>query len=302
MEARVTSDSLSTSRVRPRGGIRRRAATRWLWLIAPAILFLAIFYLWPVLTIAIRSLTEPDGFSLTNYRRFFESEAFLRVMLNTIRTAAVVTVVTLVIGYPYTYLMRVSSRRVAAILLFAVLLPFWSSLLVRTYAWTVLLRDSGILNAILLNLQVIAEPLEIIRTPLAVQIGLSHVLLPFMVLPLYAVMSRIEPDYDLAARSLGANAFTSFRRVFLPMSLPGVMAGSLLVFVLATGYFITPALLGGPRDQMLGELIVNQVSQQLDWGMGSAMAVLLTALTLGVLGIAASVIRLPDMFGASAGE
>jgi len=285
----------------PRVPSRWRGA-RWLLLIAPAAIFLLVFYLVPLVNIAARSVNDPPGAGMANYVRFFESQTFLRVLGTTVQTAAIVTIVTVIIGYPYAYLVHVAPRRISAILLFAVLLPFWSSLLVRTYAWTVLLRNTGILNSVLRDLGVISEPLEIIRTPLAVQIGLSHVLLPFLVLPLYAVMIRIDADYVLAARSLGANGFTSFYRVFLPMSLPGVLAGALLVFVLALGYFITPSLLGGPRDQMLGEMIVNQVSRQLDWGMGSVMAVLLTALTLVILGAAARFVRLPDMFGAGQSE
>ncbi len=271
----------------------------WLLLITLPILFLAIFYLWPLISIVIQSFTEPPGVGFKNYEYFFKSETYMRVLFNTIRTAGIVTLVTLLIGYPYTYLIRHASRRISAILFFAVLLPFWSSLLVRTYAWTVILRDTGILNNILINLGLITNPLNIIRTPFAVQIGLSHVLLPFMVLPLYSVMIKIDPDYSLAARNLGASAFASFRRVFFPMSMSGVLAGSLLVFVLALGYYITPSLLGGPRDQMLSQLIVNQVSKLLDWGMGSTMAVMLTVITLAMIGIAGWVIKLPDIFGSS---
>ena len=171
--------------------------------------------------------------------------------------------------------MTIVPGRVAGLLLIAVLLPFWSSLLVRTFAWQVILRDTGIINTFLIDLGVISEPLTLIRTTGGVIIGMSHILLPFMVLPIYAVMRRIDPEFGRAAANLGASPASAFLRVFVPLSLPGVVAGCLLVFVLALGFYITPALLGGLRDQMISQLIVQQVQQRLDWGFGTAMSVLL---------------------------
>jgi putative spermidine/putrescine transport system permease protein len=187
-------------------------------------------------------------------------------------------------------------------LLIAVLLPFWSSLLVRTFAWQVLLRDTGVINRFLLDLGLISEPLTLIRTTGGVIIGMSHILLPFMVLPMYAVMRRIDPEYGRAAANLGASPLSAFLRIFLPLSLPGVLAGSLLVFVLALGFYITPALLGGLRDQMISQLIVQQIQQRLDWGFGTAMSVLLVGITLAVLFAASRAVRLRDVFGSSVGE
>ena len=279
-----------------------RSGTRWLLLLAPVVLFFLVFYVWPVLVIAQRSVSDPPGAGLSNFVAFFQTQAFVRGLLTTVRTAAIVTVTALVIGYPYAYLAHVVSPRWKGVLVFAVLLPFFSSLLVRTYAWTVLLRDTGVINDALRSLGVISSPLPLIRSPIGVTVGMTHILLPFMVLPLYVVMERIDPDFALAARNLGAGPFTSFRRVFLPMSMPGVLAGSTLVFVLALGYYITPALLGGPRDQMLSQLIVDQVSHLLDWGMAGAMAMVLAILTLGGLGLAAIVVRLPDIFGSGSDE
>lgn len=246
--------------------------------------------------IARRSVAEPPPAGLGNYREFFGAEGYVSVLRQTFRTAAVVTVVCSVVGYLYAYFVHVATPRLRAVLLFAVLLPFWSSLLVRSYAWTVILRDSGIVNSALERLGVIDEPLEIIRTETAVIIGMTHVLLPFMVLPTYLAMRRIDPDFDHAARNLGAGAFTSFRRVFFPMSLAGALAGTMLVFVLALGYYITPALLGGPSSQMLGQLIVEQVSRQLNWGLGGAMAIVLTALTLVIVAVATRLVRVQDVF------
>ena len=143
----------------------------------------------------------------------------------------------------------------------------------------------------------IEEPIPLIRTTLGVMLGMSQILLPFMVLPIYAVMRRIDPEYTRAAANLGAPPLAAFRRVFLPLSLPGVLAGCLLVFVLALGFYITPALLGSPKDTMISQFIASAVQQRLDWGIGSTMAVILMGLTLAVLFIASRVIRLRDVFG-----
>ena len=246
---------------------------------------------------SVRSVTDPADAGLSNYQKFFEQAAYVRVLTNTFWIAGLATVASLVIGYPFAYLMSIVPGRWAGLLLIAVLLPFWSSLLVRTFAWQVLLRDTGVINRFLLDLGVISEPLTLIRTTGGVIIGMSHILLPFMVLPIYAVMRRIDPEFGRAAANLGASPSAAFLRVFVPLSLPGVLAGCLLVFVLALGFYITPALLGGLKDQMISQIIVQQIQQRLDWGFGTAMSVLLVAITLVILFIASRAIRLRDVFG-----
>ena len=283
---------------RPRGG--GPIVNRWALLAILPIAFLVAFFLIPLVVVSLRSVTDvakPTDDLLANYGRFFASPANVRVLGNTFWVAALSTVVCLALGYPYAYLMNIVRPRVAGLLLIAVLLPFWSSLLVRTYAWQVILRDTGIINTFLLDARVIEEPIPLIRTTLGVMLGMSQVLLPFMVLPLYAVMRRIDPEYAKAAANLGAPPFAAFRRVFLPLSLPGVLAGSLLVFVLALGFYITPALLGSPKDTMISQFIASAVQQRLDWGIGSTMAVILMGVTLVVLVIASRLIRLRDVFG-----
>ena len=284
---------------RPRPRLRGLAANRWSLLVLPAVGFLVVFFLAPLVLMSIRSVTDPVGAGLSNYERFFTQEAYIHVLTNTFWIAFVSTVTCLVIGYPFAYLMTVVPGRVAGLLLIAVLLPFWSSLLVRTFAWQVILRDTGIINTFLIDLGVISEPLTLIRTTGGVILGMSHILLPFMVLPIYAVMRRIDPEYGRAAANLGAPPVSAFLRIFVPLSLPGVVAGSLLVFVLALGFYITPALLGGLRDQMISQVIVQQVQQRLDWGFGTAMSVLLMVVTLVILYIASRAIRLRDVFGSA---
>jgi ABC-type spermidine/putrescine transport system permease subunit I len=160
------------------------------------------------------------------------------------------------------------------------MVPFWMSLLVRTYAWSVWLQDTGVINWLLMRAGIVDEPVSLIRNTLGVTIGITHIMLPFMILPLFAVMRRISPDYMSAAGSLGARPWTAFRLVYLKLSLPGVYAGALLVFVLTLGFYITPALLGSPSNAMFGELIVSQVNEQLNFGVGAALGMVLLVVTL----------------------
>jgi putative spermidine/putrescine transport system permease protein len=275
----------------------RLRTDRWALLTLPAVVFLAGFFLVPLIAMSGRSVTDPPGAGLANYEQFFSQAAYLRVLMNTFWIALLAMIACLIIGYPFAYLMTIVPGRVAGLLLIAVLLPFWSSLLVRTFAWQVLLRDTGIINDFLLDLGLISEPLTLIRTTGGVILGMSHILLPFMVLPLYAVMRRIDPEFGRAAANLGASPIAAFLRIFVPLSLPGVLAGCLLVFILALGFYITPALLGGLRDQMISQLIVQQIQQRVDWGFGTAMSVLLVGITLVILFIASRAIRLRDVFG-----
>lgn len=275
---------------------------RWALLVLPAAVFLVVFYVVPLIDMSARSVTEPPGAGLSNYARFFEQEAYVRVLANTFWIAVVTTVACLMIGFPFAYLMAIVPGRIAGLLLIAVLLPFWSSVLVRTFAWQVILRDTGIINNFLVDVGVVAEPLPLVRTTTGVIIGMTHILLPFMVLPIWAVLRRIDPEYSRAAANLGASPATAFRRVVMPLSLPGVLAGCLLVFVLALGFYITPALLGGPRDQMISQLIVDQVQRQLNWGFAAAMSVLLMAATFAILFAASRFVRLRDVFASAAEE
>ena len=284
---------------RPSGGPH---VNRWAALAIPVLLFLLVCFLAPLVIMAVRSVTDlptgSEGDPLANFRRFFGGEANLRVLGNTFWIAGVSTLACLVIGYPYAYLMRLATPRWAGLLLIAVLVPFWSSLLVRTYAWQVILRDTGLINSTLQGWGLIDQPLDLYQTTTGVLLGMTQILLPFMVLPLFTTMARIDPELTKAAANLGASPTRAFLRVFVPLSVPGVLAGSLLVFVLALGFYITPALLGSPKDTMLSAFIATRVQQQLDWGLASAMALVLIAVTLIVLFLASRVIRVRDVFGA----
>ena len=293
MSAPPTPAGQSSRRLR--GG---SIVNRWVWLGIPTIAFLVVFFIAPLVLMSLRSVSDPPNAGLANYKEFFASQADVRVLGTTFYIATVSTVVCLVIGYPYAYLMNIVPPRVAGLLLIFVLVPFWSSLLVRTFAWEVILRDTGVINSLLIGWGIITEPLTLMRNTLGVILGMSQILLPFMVLPLYTVMRRIDPELTRAAANLGAPPFAAFRRVFLPLSLPGVVAGSLLVFVLALGFYITPTILGSPRETMISRFIADQVQTRLNWGLASAMAVILMALTFVALLLAPRVVRLRDVYGA----
>jgi putative spermidine/putrescine transport system permease protein len=210
---------------------------------------------------------------------------FRNVLGRTLWISGVVTLACLLLGYPVALFIARQPPQRAALFLFLVLLPFWTSLLVRTVAWVVLLQREGILNNLLLSLGVVHEPLRMIFNRFAVYVAMVHVLLPFMVLPLFAVMKGISPTYGRAAASLGAPPFTTFRRVFLPQTLPGIGAGCLMVFIQALGYYITPALVGGADDQMISYFIAFYASRTVNWGMAAALSIMLLAATLALYAV-----------------
>ncbi len=211
-----------------------------------------------------------------------ERAIYLDILARTFEIAAVVTLACLAIGYPLAYLLAHLPERHANLLMIGVLLPFWTSLLVRTASWIVLLQREGPINDALTALGIVDQPLEIVFHRPAVYVAMTHVLLPFMILPVYAVMRGIDAAYVRAALSLGASPWTAFRRVYLPLSLPGVVAGSLLVFILALGYYITPALVGGAADQMISYFIAFFTLQTINWGMAAALGSILLLVTLAL--------------------
>lgn len=252
----------------------------WALLILPGAALLFIVFVLPLGLMAVRSLMDP---SPANYEIFAVSSIYSRVLLHTVAIAALTTIICLVLAYPYAYAMLRAGPRLAMVLVIAMILPFWSGVLVRSYAWFVLLQDRGLINGWLMALHLIPAPYPIIRTSAAVVIGMCHILLPFVTLPIYAVMRRVDPDLLPAAAGLGASPSRVMRRVFFPLTLPGVYTGGLLVFVLSLGFYVVPALLGGPRSLMFSELIVSKVYDELNFGVGSALAVVLLVATLVAL-------------------
>jgi putative spermidine/putrescine transport system permease protein len=214
-----------------------------------------------------------------------EQAIFVDVFKRTFGISAVVTLLCLVLAYPVAYLLATVPARLGNLLMILVLLPFWTSVLVRTAAWMVLLQREGIVNGILRRAGIISDPLQLIHNRTGVYIAMTYVLLPFMVLPLYGVMKGVSPLAVRAALSLGASPFAAFRRVYLPQTLPGITAGCLLVFILAIGYYITPALVGGADDQLISYFIAFYTNQTLNWGMAAALGLVLLAVTLILYGL-----------------
>ena len=228
-----------------------------------------------------RRLTADGGIA----RTAAQQAIFVDVFKRTFGVSAVVTLVCLVLAYPVAYLLATVPARLGNLLMILVLLPFWTSVLVRTTAWMVLLQREGIVNGILRRAGIISDPLQLIHNRTGVYIAMTYVLLPFMVLPLYGVMKGVSPLAVRAALSLGASPFAAFRRVYLPQTLPGITAGCLLVFILAIGYYITPALVGGADDQLISYFIAFYTNQTLNWGMAAALGLVLLAVTLILYGV-----------------
>jgi putative spermidine/putrescine transport system permease protein len=211
---------------------------------------------------------------------------YIDVLLRTLGISATVTLLCLLMGFPVALLLTQVRERVADALMILVLLPFWTSLLVRTAAWVVVLQREGMVNGLLLKLGVIAEPLTLIYNRVGVLVAMTHVLLPFMILPTYSVLKGIDPHYVRAAGSLGAPPLTAFVRVYLPIAAPGIAAGSLMVFILALGYYITPALVGGGADQMLSYFVATYTTDTGNWGLAAALGLLMLLATLALYAVA----------------
>lgn len=267
----------------------RRAAragnVRWMRLapfvlLAPSLALVLLLFVYPLLRLVEESFFDPaPGFG--NYIAVVTDPTLWQIIEATVGIAAQCTVVTLLLAYPVSYLLSRQPRSRANLLMMFVLLPFWTSLLVRMYAWMVLLGRHGIINEAVMDMGLTARPYPLLYNRFAVVVGMSHYLLPFMVLSLYSTMLGIDRSLIEAASSMGSSFRQTFLRIYLPLSLPGVYAGCLLVFILGMGFYITPALLGSPQETTISVYIQQQI-QLLNWGEGTAMAVVLVAIVVGL--------------------
>ena len=253
---------------------QRREQRLMLALALPALLVILLLVVLPVGWLAWQSVYH-NGFTLENYRRIWSEDIYWRSFALTFEISLLVTLLALLLGYPIAYAASVAPKRWGIIILALVVLPFWTSVLVRAYAWLALLQRTGVINQLLRQLGVIDEPLALVHNSFGTVVATLHILLPFMVLPLYATMQQIPRDLMQAGASLGAGPMLTFWRIFLPLSLPGVLAGSTLVFVLALGFYITPELLGGGRTIMISMLVSRNVELYDQWGAASAVGVVL---------------------------
>ena len=275
--------------------VRRQVAL--FGLLLPALLLLLVLFVYPIARLLVTSVYDQGTFTLEHYQRIVQVDLYLRVMRTTFTIALQVTAICLLLGYPLAYFLSTLQARTARLLLILVLIPFWTSILVRTYAWMVLLQRQGVVNRWLIELGLIDEPLRMMYNRIGVLVGMVHVLLPFMVLPTFAVMRGIDRDLIRAAQNLGATPLQAFLRIFLPLSLPGVAAGSLLVFILALGFFITPALMGGRTDIMIAQLMEDQIRTQLNFPFAAALGTVLLAVTLVIFVIYNRLLGLDKIFG-----
>lgn len=269
-----------------------------LGLTTPAVLCVLTVMVIPVAWLFYLSFIGSDGhFSLEHYQRMIDSKSYTRIFLTTFKVSLLTTVICIFIGYPLAYFLSQLPARVANICMLSVLLPFWTSLLVRTYAWLVLLQRKGIINQAGMDMGFWDEPLKLVHNLSGTLIGMVHIMLPFLILPLYASMKSIPQDYMKASSNLGATPTQSFWQVFFPLSMPGLMAGSLIVFILSLGFFVTPAILGGGKVIMVAMQITNNIELFYDWGAASALGVVLLVMTFAILFIASKLMRLDNVLG-----
>lgn len=247
----------------------------------PALLFLAVFFLFPVAMLLSRGVTDPAP-GLQNFEHLASTPAYGRVLLNTLLVSFLVTVSCLAIAFPIAWFLVVAGRHASRLVMGIIVLSMWTSLLARLFALLVLLQNSGAINSFLMATGLISQPLPLVNNLAGVVIGLTYIMLPFMVLPIHATLSGLDPAIPQAASICGATSADVFFRVLLPLSTPGISTGCILVFVTTLGYFIAPAMLGGPSNVMIGQLIVEQVQTYLNWGLGAAAALVLLVTTLTI--------------------
>ncbi|HUS53992.1 MAG TPA: ABC transporter permease [Thermohalobaculum sp.] len=276
----------------------RQANVYWL-LVAPLLVLVLVFYAWPVLGILWLSFTDPEP-GLGNYAQLFDGGSLTRILWKTFRICLVTTVISVAIGYLIAYAMTHLGRRERSWMLALVLVSFWVSVLVRAFAWLTLLSRNGLVNGALMGAGLTDEPLALVRNELGVLIGMVHYMIPYAVLPILANMQGIDQRVVSASRGLGAGALYTFARIYLPLSLPGIFAGGLLVFIISLGFYVTPVLLGGGRVLMVAEYVSVQVLVTVQWGTASMLA---TMLLIGVFALMLTLsrfMRIGELFGARA--
>lgn len=264
---------------------------------APLVVLLLVLLIYPVGQLLLLSFVGDQGFSLTQYHRLFESSVYVNVLLITLKISLWTTFFSVVAGYPVAYLISSLSAKRKTSLLFWVLLSFWTSFLVRTFAWVVLLGRNGVVNQLLQALGILDAPANLLYNFGSVLVGMVHALMPLAVLTMLSVMENIDRNLPRAASTLGARPGTAFWKIYFPLSMPGVAAAAIMVFVTAIGFFITPALLGGRKETMITQIIIDQVQQTMNWEFAGAVSVLLLVVVLVVFAIYDKVLGLSTMTG-----
>jgi len=277
----------------------RRQSLMVLALTLPAIIAVCLVIVIPVGWLFSLSFLDSNGdLSLVNYEKMIAYKSYLRVFKTTFNVSFLTTFLCIVIGYPLAYFLSQIPQKYVGLFMLTVLLPFWTSLLVRTYAWLVMLQRNGLINNFAIDLGIWDAPVKLAHNLNGTLIGMVHIMLPFLVLPLYAAMRRIDRHALQAAANLGATPVQAFWQIFVPLSLPGVVAGSLIVFVLCLGFYVTPAVLGGGKVILVSMQITAILEDQFNWGAASALGVVLLVSTFAVLLLASRFLKLDSvMFG-----
>lgn len=288
---------MQTAALDPSVRHQQREDRAMLLLLAPALFVVVVLLVVPLAWLSWQSVWHDGGFTFVNYQRIFTG-AYLDTFLLTFKLSAIVTGMTLLLGYPVAYFAASVSPRWSALILGMVILPFWTSVLVRTYAWLVLLQRTGLINKALLEMGLVDRPVQLAYNQFGTVLAMVHILLPFMVLPLYSAMQKIPPNLSQAGASLGGSPWHVFWRVFLPLSLSGVVAGVTLVFVLCLGFYITPELMGGGKSIMVSMVVSRNVEIYNSWGAASAVSVVLLVCVFAIFYAASRVIPLEKTLGA----
>ena len=277
----------------------RRETITILALSLPAIIAVCVIIVIPVGWLFSLSFLDSSGqLSLVNYQKMIEYKSYMRVFRTTFNVSFLTTFLCILVGYPLAYFLSQVSKKYVGLMMLTVLLPFWTSLLVRTYAWLVMLQRNGLINNFAIDLGIWDTPIKLAHNLNGTLIGMVHIMLPFLVLPLYAAMRRIDRQALQAASNLGATPVQAFWQIFVPLSLPGVVAGSLIVFVLCLGFYVTPAVLGGGKVILVSMQITAILEDQFNWGAASALGVVLLVATFIVLLVASRFLKLDAvMFG-----
>lgn len=252
------------------------------WLLLPSTVLLLATFLYPLFSIAVRSFIDPE-LGLQNYTSLLTDDISIIIILRTLRIAAIVAVVTLLIGFPYAYMLTLVTPRMRAVLMTVALLPFWTSAIARSFAWTLLMQRGGLIET---AFSWVGLPgMVLVRTSTGVTIAMAQVLLPYMILPLYSNMRGIDRRLLDAAASMGSPRWRAFLEIYLPLSLPGILAGLSLVFVIALGFYVTPAILGSPQEALVSQLIATRVDTLLDFGGAGALAVIVLLVAAALMAL-----------------
>lgn len=252
-------------------------------LLTISVTFLFVFMILPILDMFTKSVVDDNGFTWSYFKEFFSKSLYAKILLNTIRLSLIIGLVTIVLGYPVAYLMNRVGPVLRCIIMGCVQIPFWTSLLVRTYSWIAILQNQGVVNVVLQKLGIIKQPIQLLYNDAGVIIVMTYIMLPYMIFSISSVMGQIDKNVIIASRSLGAGKTMTFFRIFLPLSLPGIMSGFFIVFLNTMGYYIVPALVGGQKSQMFSQTIQNELSGVLNWNFASAISIILVMVTMMIV-------------------